>query len=183
MDLAPEFDIIADFLQKGLVTQLQQRRPVRTYSGLPKPVSGKFPQPFSAPTASGNLIKNIRVYWEGGVFEGEPELIVKMPDYYFFVDAGRKPGGFPPISAIDRWARQKKGLPNIRDEKGRFIPRKTQVFLYARSIAEYGYQGTNFIQKTIDKILPDLQNQVGDTAVKYLQELIDNNRLIILPAD
>ena len=183
MSISPELDIIADFLQEGLVKQLQVRRPARTYGGLPKPVSGKFPTPFSAPIASGNLLKNIKVYWTDGIFEGEPELVVEMPDYYFFVDAGRKPGRFPPLNVIDRWAVQKKGLTNIRNEKGQFIPRKSQVFLYARSIAEYGYAGTNFIQKTIDKILPDLENQVGDFASKYLQELIDNNRLIILPQD
>lgn len=183
MPVSPEFDIIADYLQEGLVTELQVRRPARTYAGLPKPVSGKFPTPFSPPIASGNLIKKIKVYWTEGIFEGTPELVVEMPDYYFFVDAGRRPGRFPPLNVIDRWAVQKPGLTNIRNEKGQFIPRKSQVFLYARSIAQFGFAGTNFIQKTIDKILPDLENQIGNAAAEYLQELIDDNRLIILPQD
>lgn len=181
MNLSPELDIIADYLQEGLVKQLQVRRPSTTYGGLPKPVSGKFPTPFSPPIASGDLIKNIKVYWTEGIFEGEPELVVEMPSHYYFVDAGRKPGRFPPLSVIDRWVVQKRGMKGIRNEKGQFIPRKSQVFLLARSIADYGFGGTNFIQKTLDKILPDLENQVGDVASKYLQELIDNNRLIVLP--
>lgn len=175
-----EFDKLAQILKDGLVNQLKVSRVSRTYAGQAKPVSGKFPSPFSPPIASGNLIKNIDVNF---VTTGDDfALVVEMPDYYFYVDKGRRPGRFPPLAAIDKWTIQKR-IPAIRDARGRFVERKTLVYLMARSIAVYGTMGTEFIQKTIDKLLPKITEEMGDGAAAYVQNLIDDNKLIVLPQD
>lgn len=175
-----EFEKLEEILKQGLINQLKVSRVSRTYLGQAKPISGKFPSPFSPPIASGNLIKNIDVNF---VTTGDDfALVVEMPDYYFFVDKGRRPGRFPPLSVIDRWTIQKR-IPAIRDARGRFVERKTLVYLMARSIALYGTKGTEFIQKTLDKLLPTISQEMGDGAAAYIQNLIDDNKLIVLPQD
>lgn len=51
----------------------------------------------------------------------------------------------PPSGIIDKWV-VKKGIAP-RDEKGRFMPRKSISFLIARSIKSKGIQGISFFQK------------------------------------
>jgi hypothetical protein len=173
---------IASLLKESIITQLRKPRPVRGYYGQQKTVNGT-PVPPSPPSASGNLIRNTKVYWQEN-FDGlEPELIVEMPDYYFFIEQGRRPGRYPPLRVIDRWAVQKRGLKSIRDEKGRFIPRKTQVFLMARSIAKYGFAGTPFLENAVQAVLPTIVEKMGDAVAEYFQNAINENRIIVLPQD
>jgi hypothetical protein len=76
------------------------------------------------------------------------------------------------MGAIDRWSVQ-KGLSGVRDEKGRFIPRKTLNFLRARSIAMYGYKGTNFVDKAIQKLLQNVETEFGDAAKQYVEDILN----------
>ena len=95
-------------------------------------------------------------------------LIFKGADYATFVDKGvsgtkttrtfhnidgkRKRSPFkytnkqPPASVLDKWI-VRKGLKGIRDEKGKFTPRKSLQFLIARSIKRKGLAATSFFSK------------------------------------
>ena len=53
----------------------------------------------------------------------------------------------PPTKALDKWI-VKKGIAP-RDEKGRFMSRKSISFLIARSIKRKGIQGISFFQKPL----------------------------------
>ena len=53
----------------------------------------------------------------------------------------------PPTKALDKWI-VKKGIAP-RDEKGRFMSRKSISFLIARSIGKKGIQGISFFQKPL----------------------------------
>ena len=53
----------------------------------------------------------------------------------------------PPSRALDKWI-VKKGIAP-RDEKGRFMSRKSISFLIARSIKRKGIQGISFFQKPL----------------------------------
>jgi hypothetical protein len=169
---------IAAMLKKSLVVQLNTPRPVRTYNGLQKTVNGK-PVPNSPPRASGNLIKNLNVYWVDSEFEAQPELIVELPDYYYFVEQGRKPGRFPPLNMIRNWARVKKEIPQFRDKKGRFISNESRAFLIGRSIATYGFGATPFIDNAVNAVLPQIIDKLGDAAAEYFQNAINENRIIV----
>jgi len=170
---------IAALLKGSLVKQLEIPRRSTTYGGpgrpgLPKPVSGRYPTPISPPIASGNLIRNIDVkFTKVGQLE-TPELILEMPIEGFFVNEGRRPGRYPPVGPIDKWVRQKQSVKGIRDAKGRFIPRKTLVFLIRRSIGKYGYGGNDFINKAYDKIQQQVLEKYGDYVAGYIQFEIDN---------
>ena len=96
-------------VKKAIIAQLNIPRPVLTYAGQQKTVGGN-PVPQSPPKASGNLIANTNVYWKEGFEQGKPELIVEMPDYYFFVENGRRPGKYPPLAKVRQWAQVKKGI-------------------------------------------------------------------------
>jgi hypothetical protein len=169
---------IASLLKGSLDQQLEIPRRSTTYGspgkpGLPKPVSGRYPTPISPPIASGNLIRNIDVMFIENPQTGIPELVMEMPIEGFFVNEGRRPGRYPPVGPIDKWVRQKQSVKGIRDAKGRFIPRKTLVYLIRRSIGQYGYGGNDFINKAYDKIQQQVLEKYGDYVAGYLQFQIE----------
>ena len=89
------------------------------------------------------------------------KIIVESNDYLTYVDKGRRPGSFPPIQAISRWA-SVRGIP------------QTAVFPIARSIFKFGIEPTNVIQKTISEL-------EGPSFVKrYEEEVAINLEQIIL---
>ena len=53
----------------------------------------------------------------------------------------------PPSGVLDKWVVRKGIAP--RDEKGRFIKRKSLVFLIARKIKRDGIKGISFFQKPL----------------------------------
>lgn len=169
---------IAGLLKGSLVKQLEIPRRSTTYGGpgkpgIPKPVSGRYPTPISPPIASGNLIRNIDVKFQENPQTGIPELLLEMPIEGFFVNEGRRPGRYPPVGPIDKWVRQKQAIKGIRDAKGRFIPRKTLVFLIRRSIGRYGYGGNDFINKAYNSIQQQVLDKYGDYVAGFLQFQID----------
>ena len=56
----------------------------------------------------------------------------------------------PPSNVIDKWV-VRKGLKAARDDKGRFIKRKSLVFLIARSIKLYGVAPSNFFTDALNQ--------------------------------
>jgi len=70
----------------------------------------------------------------------------------------------PPSKAFSGWV-VRKGLKGVRDEKGRFIPRKSLQFLIARSIFRDGIKPSLFFTRPFDlgfrKLPEDLQDKFG----------------------
>tara|TARA_E500000318_G_scaffold55267_1_gene51365 strand:- start:1052 stop:1567 length:516 start_codon:yes stop_codon:yes gene_type:complete len=64
----------------------------------------------------------------------------------------------PPSNVIDKWA-VRKGIEGIRDEKGRFIPRKSLVFTIARNIKLYGVEPSNFFTDAFYTAYKDLPKE------------------------
>jgi len=158
---------IAQTLQQEIVLQLNIPRQSKGYYGALK--RGNSP-----PIASGNLAKNVKVEWVGDINKGELSLVVKMPDYWYYVNNGRKPGRWPPIAPIDRWVVQKAGFKNVvRDQSGRFVSRKSLVFLIRRSIGLYGYQGTEFLDKAYANTSAIIRDELGDTIADWFLGLFD----------
>jgi hypothetical protein len=113
--------------------------------------------------ASGNLRKSMSYTFvvEGDMvgvkllFDGAPYWVfveygvkgfksdAKAPDspFQFGTNTGR-PGGLR--AAIDKWVIV-KGLPDFRDMKGRFVPRKDRVRMISRKIYLYGIEPTPFV--------------------------------------
>jgi len=164
--MEPELLQIAEMFKKEIQYQLRKPRPSKTKSGLTKPVSGRYPTPISAPRASGNLYNSVQVYWEGEP-ETQPSLVLEFENapYWYFIDRGREPNSGKRTNqmrpALREWARIKP-LPRFRDARGRFLSNEERAILITRSVAKYGYAGTNFIQKAIDRTIDKIEDELGD---------------------
>ena len=114
--------------------------------------------------ASGDLLNNIEYEITRGDFTYT--IYVKMRDYWYYVENGRKAGKWPPIDNILRWIRVKPVLPRP-NAKGKLPTPQQLAFLIARKIGEEGTEGTQDLRKATDTI--------WDTFEDRLYEAIDED--------
>ena len=112
--------------------------------------------------ASGDLLNNIEYEITRGDFTYT--IYVKMKDYWYYVENGRKAGKWPPIDNILRWITVKPVLPRPNAE-GKLPTPQQLAFLIARKIGEEGTEGTQDLRKATDTI--------WDTFEDRLYEAID----------
>ena len=114
--------------------------------------------------ASGDLLNNIEYEVTRGDFTYT--IYVKMKDYWYYVENGRKAGKWPPIDNILNWIRVKPVLPRPNAE-GKLPTPQQLAFLIARKIGEEGTEGTQDLRKATDTI--------WDTFEDRLYEAIDED--------
>ena len=114
--------------------------------------------------ASGNLLNNIEYEVTRGDFTYT--IYVKMKDYWYYVENGRKAGKWPPIDNILNWIKIKPVLPRPNAE-GKLPTPQQLAFLIARKIGEEGTEGTQDLRKATDTI--------WDTFEDRLYEAIDED--------
>ena len=114
--------------------------------------------------ASGDLLNNIEYEITRGDFTYT--IYVKMRDYWYFVENGRKAGKWPPIDNILNWIKIKPVLPRPNAE-GKLPTPQQLAFLIARKIGEEGTEGTQDLRKATDTI--------WDTFEDRLYEAIDED--------
>ena len=114
--------------------------------------------------ASGDLLNNIEYEITRGDYTYT--IYVKMKDYWYYVENGRKAGKWPPIDNILNWIKIKPVLPRP-NAKGKLPTPQQLAFLIARKIGEEGTQGTHDLRKATDTI--------WDTFEDRLYEAIDED--------
>ena len=114
--------------------------------------------------ASGDLLNNIEYEVTRGDFTYT--IYVKMKDYWYYVENGRKAGKWPPIDNILNWVKIKPVLPRPNAE-GKLPTPQQLAFLIARKIGEEGTEGTQDLRKATDTI--------WDTFEDRLYEAIDED--------
>ena len=114
--------------------------------------------------ASGDLLNNIEYEITRGDFTYT--IYVKMKDYWYYVENGRKAGKWPPIDNILNWIKRKPVLPRPNAE-GKLPTPQQLAFLIARKIGEEGTEGTQDLRKATDTI--------WDTFEDRLYEAIDED--------
>lgn len=110
--------------------------------------------------SSGKLINslNYRLASEGEVLN----MVFDGEDYFNVVDAGRRPGTFPPIQAISAWANV-KGIP------------QSAVYPIAKSIYKFGIQPTNVFEKANTKAINGQpMNELESNIVKNVENIVIN---------
>lgn len=109
--------------------------------------------------SSGNLIKSID--YRVQVTAEEIRILVESEDYLTYIDEGRKPGSYPDMNAISRWANL-KGIP------------QTAVFPIARNIFKFGIKPTNIIDNTITQIMNNKNEEkiMEEELVKNTENMI-----------
>jgi len=105
----------------------------------------------------------------------------KAPDSPFKFGSGTGPKG-KLVPAIDRWTIAKP-IPEVRDERGRFIPRKELVRRIARSVYMYGLRPTNFITDPLEqmykKYSDDMQQAISDDLEPHVVTLLNKPEITI----
>lgn len=114
--------------------------------------------------ASGDLLNNIEYEITRGDFTYT--IYVKMKDYWYFVENGRKAGKWPPIQNILDWIKIKPVLPRPNAE-GKLPTPQQLAFLIASKIGTEGTEGTQDLRKATDTI--------WDTFEDRLYEAIDED--------
>tara|TARA_R100001510_G_C7625876_1_gene185747 strand:+ start:80 stop:580 length:501 start_codon:yes stop_codon:yes gene_type:complete len=108
--------------------------------------------------------------------EERVNVIFQMEDYGKFQDEGvsgtktkyktpyKYKSKMPPTKAFSQWV-VRKGLKGVRDEKGKFIARKSLQYLIARSVFLHGIKPSMFFTRpfnqAFDKLEPELQDKFG----------------------
>jgi len=135
-----------------------------------------------------NVSKNLynSISYETKVNKNSFELTINMVDYGKFIDKGVKgvnssakaptsPFKYtnkrPPSRVFDKWS-IKRGFA-ARDEKGRFLPRKTINFLIAKSIYEKGIKTTNFLTTPFERAFKRLPDDVVEAYGLELDSLME----------
>lgn len=112
--------------------------------------------------------------------DGDYTLAFEIPGYGIFVDEGRRAGAkMPPVDVIEKWAK-KKGLPQFRDDRGRFTTNKSRAFLIARAIGRDGIKPRpfiNLIYKNLNQLVDDIGNAAANDLAVALQTTFDESGL------
>lgn len=111
-------------------------------------IKSKSVTKFGAVNSSGNLAESVRYEVSDGV------LRIYAAHYIFQIENGRRPGKFPPISAIEKWI-DEKPITIQPDDKGRILPKKSLAFLIARKISR---QGTEIFKQGGSNLIADILN-------------------------
>ena len=76
------------------------------------------------------------------------EVYFHLQDYWKYVEKGRKPGTYPPVSAIRKWIDIKPVIPRAINGK---VPTKDQLaYLICRKIYRVGIAPRPLLQEAID---------------------------------
>ena len=105
---------------------------------------------------TGNLYNSIQVSFNPAT----NRMMVKMLDYWKYVNDGRQPGKYVPLKPLMKWMRA-KGMN--RDPKGRFKKFNIEkvAFLISRSISRFGIQPTNFYDDSFDVFIKAFDDPNG----------------------
>lgn len=99
----------------------------------------------------------------------------KAPMSPYRFGSGSSSGSWKSFTAsLDKWI-VKKGLAGIRDEKGRFVSRKSLRFLIQRSIYLYGVKPSFFFSNPLEVAKSGLTKKIGkafmEDAIDFLEQM------------
>ena len=104
------------------------------------------------------------------------DLLFNMEDYAAFQDLGvsgkkkkynttyKYKSKMPPAKAFSQWVIRKR-LKGVRDEKGKFIPRKSLQYLIARGVYNKGIKPSYFFTKPFQAAFKYIPDELRDAFV------------------
>lgn len=100
-------------------------------------------------------------YWEfvdKGVQGASRNIFSRQSESPFKFGSGKGPRGLR--GAIDKWVVQ-KNIEGTRDAQGRFVTRKSMVFMISKAIYNRGLKPTFFISDTMKRLKPKAIKMLG----------------------
>lgn len=102
--------------------------------------------------------------------DGIYEVSLQIQDYWKYLEEGRSPGKFPPISEIKNWVRTKPVLP--RPYGGKLPSTDQLAYLVARKIHLQGTQGKRILEESLDEL--SAVALLDDAITKDLETQVNN---------
>lgn len=97
-------------------------------------------------------------------------LYFNLPKQWAYVEGGRKPGKFPPLSAIIKWIEVKRIVPRP-DSKGRVPSTKQLAFLIGRKIYRDGIVPRPLLTSALAGSLEPIQKMMDTIGDYYVQDV------------
>lgn len=96
------------------------------------------------------------------------EIEFQAPSYWRYANYGRSPGKFPPPDKIEDWIVRRKIAPYpTRD--GKIPTRKQLSFLIARKIANEGFKGSGFLEKSLKEQEDYWEDRISDAITRDIE--------------
>lgn len=135
-ELQASFDKAPDEIRRVLHTAVKQsgdviRKDARKNAGTPPIVN------------TGELSRNIQNKTVG--LTSTVDVSGSAKKYGYVVEGGRRPGSFPPVAPIERWAKTKLGKPGLG-------------FVIARKIARKGTKAQPFMKPAVVDNIRNIEN-------------------------
>lgn len=108
--------------------------------------------------ATGDLFNTIT----SNIVINDSEFVVSLniQEYWKYIEYGRKPGKWPPVSAIRKWIEVKPVIPRAYNGK---VPTLDQLaFMIGRKIYRDGIAHRPLLQNTKDKVIPKYEEIIKD---------------------
>ena len=101
---------------------------------------------------------------------------IKLEDYWYYVENGRKAGKFPPLPKIQNWV-QIKAIQPYPDANGRTPSVEQLTFLIGRKIAQEGTEPHPFFepakQEAISRFEQSIDLAIGEDIDTYILSQVD----------
>jgi hypothetical protein len=114
-----------------------------------------FIQAVIANNKGGRIDKTVRA--DVTFLNNKYQVIISLPEYWKYVESGRKAGTFPNLTAIIKWISYKNILPK-KDSKVR--TKEQLAYLIGRSIKEKGIKPLPLLSKAIASNKKTFESQI-----------------------
>lgn len=99
------------------------------------------------------------------------EVKISLEDYWKYVEKGRLPGKWPPISAIEKWVEIKPVLPRPM-KNGKLPTNKQLAFLIARKIGLEGIKPRPLLQQSVEEVWNIMREYLEEALAKDIENEI-----------
>lgn len=101
------------------------------------------------------------------------EVSLNLEDYWKYIESGRKPGSFPPPSAILSWIKVKPIVPKV-DSNGKLPTQKQLAYLIGRKIATEGIEPTPVMKDALTKLNAEMEEAINKAIDQDIESIMTN---------
>ena len=100
------------------------------------------------------------------------EIVFEAPQYWKWVEDGRRPGKMPPVKAIADWITRRKIVP-YSNKNGELPSTNQLAFAIAKKISRGGTTGIHFPEKSVAEAENYFVSKIRDAITEDIKENLD----------